>query len=150
SRPALGQRAGLPRARPGRAGRRLVRRDRAGQVPVPPADRAREVARQAARGSALRPGPAPSRAARLPARSDAAHLVAPRRTATRLHTAMLRPAAACGHAGGWPAATLQTVGPAIEFLVGPTRSAVAAMLDGGARIPEEVLGPGELRAALAD
>ncbi|MDP2871692.1 MAG: hypothetical protein Q8P31_04055 [Bacillota bacterium] len=74
------------------------------------------------------------------------------RPAEELHLAMLRAAAELRHAGGWPAGEGRTVagGRAEEQATGlspDVRPQVVSLLSKGMRIPEEVLGPGEMRRA---
>jgi hypothetical protein len=72
--------------------------------------------------------------------------------ASELHRQMLTAAEAFGHAQGWPAQEgfsedeRQTV---LAVVAPPLRKQVGAVLRAGRRIPEEVLGPEELRSAWA-
>jgi hypothetical protein len=74
------------------------------------------------------------------------------RPASELHRQMLAAAEAFGHAEGWPAqerfpeADRQRV---LDAVAAPLRTQVGAILRSGRRIPEEVLGPEELRRAWA-
>jgi hypothetical protein len=72
--------------------------------------------------------------------------------ASELHSQMLAAAETFGHRHGWPAqgryseADRQRV---LEVVASPLRAQVEAVLAAGCRIPEEVLGPGEMRRAWA-
>jgi hypothetical protein len=74
------------------------------------------------------------------------------RPASELHRQMLAAAEVFGHAEGWPAqeraprADRQRV---LDVVAAPLRTRVEAILGAGRRIPEEVLGPQELRRAWA-
>lgn len=88
-------------------------------------------------------------AARAVARAGLPALV----PAEGLHAAMLSAAAALGHPGGWPTgpedgqtSEHERDGELVSWLPEDVRVAVLAMLRAGRRIPEEVLGPRELRA----
>jgi hypothetical protein len=70
--------------------------------------------------------------------------------ASALHAQMLSAAASFGHANGWPSRERVPVAnrsKILEALSPDLRSQVDAILGAGHRIPEEVLGPDELRAA---
>jgi len=70
--------------------------------------------------------------------------------ATELHRAMLRAAAAFGHPDGWPSAECYTLAETVQLvqvLDADVREHVTRVLRAGRRIPEEVLGPAEFRAA---
>ena len=75
----------------------------------------------------------------------------PLRPAPGLHRAMLHAAVAFGHPNGWPTATSRgseyRVDDLVRFLPADVRNEAASVLRRGHRIPEEVLGPDELRAA---
>lgn len=87
------------------------------------------------------------------ARSAACDLGLPElRPADELHRAMLQAAAELARAGGWPAGEGRGVpGDRAEALAAwmgqDVRSQVVSLLSRGMRIPEEVLGPGEMRRA---
>lgn len=73
----------------------------------------------------------------------------PLEPASGVHGAMLGSAAAFGQASGWPAkrgAPDATPDSLLAFLPPEIRLAVRSILAAGRRIPEEVLGPNELRA----
>jgi hypothetical protein len=76
----------------------------------------------------------------------------PVRPATRFHAAMVSAAAAFGARDGWPADETKPCGRSTDELVRVLNGAVAAQVKGilrqGRRIPEEVLGPREMRAVL--
>lgn len=75
----------------------------------------------------------------------------PLEVATELHTAMLATARQFGAPGGWPnGKQAQVDESALNILAPSIREAVREMLRCGRRIPEEVLGPEEMRAALED
>ncbi|HEX9640326.1 MAG TPA: hypothetical protein VGB13_03325 [Candidatus Krumholzibacteria bacterium] len=70
--------------------------------------------------------------------------------AGELHRQMLSAAEAFGHPQGWPAQERFSDGDRqriLDVLTPTVRSQVAVVLQAGRRIPEEVLGPEELRAA---
>lgn len=75
----------------------------------------------------------------------------PLRPAPGLHRAMLHAAAAFGHPDGWPVGSSRgsefRIDDLVRFLPADIRDEVASVLRRGYRIPEEVLGPDELRAA---
>lgn len=88
-----------------------------------------------------------ARAARAAARVDLPQV----QPATELHLAMLASASRFGQPGGWKDNATQRPSAAnlaslVAFLDPPVRDEVAKMLTAGNRIPEEVLGPGELLA----
>ena len=75
------------------------------------------------------------------------------RAATQLHRAMLQAAADLGSPGGWHAGKKSAPDPGrvksvAKILDSAIKPAVKQMLIAGCRIPEEVLGPEEMRAAL--
>jgi hypothetical protein len=78
-------------------------------------------------------------------RRAAAGGLPPITAASPLHEAMLRSATNLGCPGGWPAAGADPSEDALSFLAPEHRSPIAAMFAAGRRIPEEVLGPTELR-----
>jgi hypothetical protein len=89
----------------------------------------------------------------LGARARAAALgLAPVQPATGFHVAMLSAAAAFGAIRGWPADEGKPRGRRIEELTRALDASVAPcvvdVLRRGNRIPEEVLGPREMRGAL--
>lgn len=70
--------------------------------------------------------------------------------ASELHRQMLATAEAFGHPNGWPARQRSTDNEhqrILEVIAPPLRNQVAAVLRAGCRVPEEVLGPDELRIA---
>lgn len=70
--------------------------------------------------------------------------------ATELHRQMISAAEALGHGVGWPAEEEVAPAdrlPALEVLDPAVRSSVEILLRAGRRIPEQVLGPAELRSA---
>lgn len=72
--------------------------------------------------------------------------------AAELHRQMLLAAAAFGHAQGWPSRKRSSSdgrSRVLSFLSPDVRAQVGAILQAGRRIPEEVLGPDELRRAWA-
>lgn len=73
--------------------------------------------------------------------------------AAELHRQMLAAAEAFGHADGWPAAHERVSEDErqrlLDFVAPPLRTQIGAVLRAGRRIPEEVLGPEELRSAWA-
>lgn len=74
------------------------------------------------------------------------------RPASELHREMLRAAAAFGHAEGWPCAERYSEAETarlVEALEPDLREPVVRILTRGHRVPEEVLGPAEFRAAWA-
>jgi hypothetical protein len=74
----------------------------------------------------------------------------PVQPAEELHRQMLLAAAAFGHPQGWPAQERFTIAArrrALAALAADLREPVDQILQAGRRIPEEVLGPGELRLA---
>jgi hypothetical protein len=78
----------------------------------------------------------------------------PIKPATSLHRAMLASASAFGCPDGWPIGDqsppkLETVRKVIDFLDVGISARVSSILVKGNRIPEEVLGPGELTALWA-
>jgi hypothetical protein len=71
------------------------------------------------------------------------------RAAAMLHRAMIAAARQFGHAEGWPAGqTLPVADRILDFVPEDLRNAVSRLLKRGQRIPEEVLGPAEMRGAL--
>jgi Wadjet anti plasmid transformation system JetA-like protein len=72
--------------------------------------------------------------------------------ATNFHVAMLRAAAVFGAGDGWPAEETKRRGRRIDDLVRALDAVVAervgAIIRRGRRVPEEVLGPGEMQAAM--
>jgi len=73
--------------------------------------------------------------------------------ASELHRAMLAAATAFGHPGGWPAiegqaAARQEAERLAMVLSSDIREPVSAIVAACHRVPEEVLGPSEMRAAL--
>ncbi|MFO1077980.1 MAG: DUF2399 domain-containing protein [Planctomycetota bacterium] len=73
--------------------------------------------------------------------------------ASELHRAMIDAAAAFGSPRGWPApagCTNADLHPLLKFLDADLRDRVRDLIAGGRRIPEEVLGPAELRGAWND
>jgi len=94
----------------------------------------------------------------LRAQSSAARLGLPDvRPAVRFHRAMLHAAATLGSPEGWPvprrkdkqdAPTPEQISAAVLFWQPELRAAAEAILTGERRIPEEVLGPDEMKQAL--
>lgn len=72
--------------------------------------------------------------------------------ATKLHVAMVQAAAAFGATEGWAAEEAKPRGRRVEDLIRPldpcVASSISEILRRGHRIPEEVLGPREMRSAL--
>jgi hypothetical protein len=92
------------------------------------------------------------RIARAAAASAARAGLPPLEPAPGIHAAMLHAAAAMGHADGWPVGSDEPKASITErdthvlgWLPPDVRGPVAAILGAGHRIPEEVLGPRELR-----
>lgn len=69
--------------------------------------------------------------------------------ATELHRAMLDAAAALGYASGWPCKTDRRAPMEDDWVAPEVRDRVAAILNRGCRIPEEVLHDGHLLALWA-
>lgn len=69
------------------------------------------------------------------------------RPAAGMHASMLRAAAAFGHPQGWPEEKhRRSVGPeAVGWLPTDVHAVALAILGAGCRVPEEVLGPAEMR-----